>query len=495
MERTDNLQTLHFWMNGALTVMGSLLGLFAALTLMIDPSASGVFILRFLSWIVLSVFFVFSWWMMRWRRRVVAVLDQKVVDPRPVALEETARHGAREVSDGALGLEEGFGAVSDALRKVHLWLQDRAVRELDETLTPYREWRQEMVTGLREIHAMFQGIDVQESLDSKRLDRLRELERIAQSTEDASQSVCTITTETELMSMGMDSVGEVLSGVNGAVTEVKSSVGRMNSSVVEVRGLCREAHEQSRMAKRRTEEVTGSMERFIGATRKIQSIVDMIRIIAKQTNMLALNASIEAAGAGALGKGFSVVANEVKDLALKTAEATRKIYEGVGELQEASHHSEVAVKEIVQAIHTIGQSIEAIDRSTGVQEGIQQTIDQAMATVTAATAQVTGLMQELKESARQVFQSANEAADHTKEVARISAATASSPEETGSGDDNDRGVTIPTDVMMRLEGFLESFLKDTPSSDIALAAWRVSLDKATQRLGHAINLIDHRPGL
>jgi len=109
-------------------------------------------------------------------------------------------------------------------------------------------------------------------------------------------------------------------------------------------------------------EVMGRMESVREATEKVTDIVGIIDAIAVQTNLLALNAAIEAARAGDHGRGFGVVAVEVRSLSERAAAAAREIRQLV-----ASAHSEVAassqvVDHVAEAIATInGRVAEATE--------------------------------------------------------------------------------------------------------------------------------------
>ena len=125
------------------------------------------------------------------------------------------------------------------------------------------------------------------------------------------------------------------------------------------------------------EELGSSMEAICKASDEVGAINQMIETIATQTNLLALNATIEAARAGEAGRGFSVVAGEVKDLAGRTAEQAQHIatiLANSDSLARAARESSVqaykSLQEVVDRIRLVydglGENVEAT-REQGVQ--------------------------------------------------------------------------------------------------------------------------------
>ena len=100
------------------------------------------------------------------------------------------------------------------------------------------------------------------------------------------------------------------------------------------------------------QQTDGRIGKLSRAAQEIGDVVKLITAIAEQTNLLALNATIEAARAGEAGRGFAVVASEVKSLASQTAKATDEISNQIAGMQGATQESVAAIKEIGG---TIGQ--------------------------------------------------------------------------------------------------------------------------------------------
>ena len=118
-----------------------------------------------------------------------------------------------------------------------------------------------------------------------------------------------------------------------------------------------------RDAAKEAETTNAEIVELAQATQKIGDVVKLIRDIAGQTNLLALNATIEAARAGQAGKGFGVVASEVKLLAIQTGKATEEIAAQVLAVQSSTNDTIEAIRRITSRMQEISQYTSAVATS------------------------------------------------------------------------------------------------------------------------------------
>lgn len=135
-----------------------------------------------------------------------------------------------------------------------------------------------------------------------------------------------------------------------SVQTVASGAEEMSASIAEINQNVMESSKTTGIATAAANEAVTRVEALGGVSEKVGEVVKLINDIAEQTNLLALNATIEAARAGEAGKGFAVVASEVKSLATQTANATQEIERQIDDMKSASNLSIDAVRDVTKRI-------------------------------------------------------------------------------------------------------------------------------------------------
>ncbi|PCK30844.1 methyl-accepting chemotaxis protein [Pseudoalteromonas piscicida] len=154
--------------------------------------------------------------------------------------------------------------------------------------------------------------------------------------------------------------------------------------------------------------VSKTIEHLEKETESVGSILDVIRGIAEQTNLLALNAAIEAARAGEQGRGFAVVADEVRSLASRTQQSTDEIQEMISKLQNEAKRSVTMMRENVQdAKDTANKSAKTEELLTSISSAISTIKDMNLQIASASEEQNT-VTQQISQSVTEINETAQE---------------------------------------------------------------------------------------
>jgi len=150
-----------------------------------------------------------------------------------------------------------------------------------------------------------------------------------------------------------NSVAEAANHVGTEVQALAGTVVELSASIGEIASRIGDTADQSRNASESVKRGSEQFSLLADYAAKIGDVVELIQAIAAQTNMLALNATIEAARAGEAGQGFSVVAGEVKALAVRTTQATKEVSDQIEAIRRASSDAVTSMSEIDSSIARI----------------------------------------------------------------------------------------------------------------------------------------------
>ncbi len=222
-----------------------------------------------------------------------------------------------------------------------------------------------------------------------------------------------------------------------AINEMSATVNEVARNASEASQAARAADQESANGREVVSETVASIERLASEVERatgvihelekdsegIGSILDVIRTIAEQTNLLALNAAIEAARAGEHGRGFAVVADEVRTLASRTQESTaeiqtmiEKLQSGIAQAVTVMADSQVQAKDSVEHAVKADQSLDSISQAVGTITAMNEQIASAAEEQGAVSEEINRNVVEISAVAEQTAGGANEISNSVNEL-------------------------------------------------------------------------------
>ncbi|MCS7232812.1 MAG: methyl-accepting chemotaxis protein [Synergistetes bacterium] len=302
--------------------------------------------------------------------------------------------GSGEIAKLAIALNQMSDALKEYLRNI-----SEASRKIDSFSQTLKDVSHQIVSSAQEASSQVEEVN-------------KSIQDISASVEEVTSGIEQVAASAQNVSKAAQELSERSNEVSGAAREGDTLIKNVANMILQVR--------------EKIEQTAKIMSGLSEKAKNIVVIVGTINSIAEQTNLLALNAAIEAARAGEAGRGFAVVADEIRKLAESSREATSRIAQILNEVSQGAQVADGSIREtvsvfervvsqseqvlrqfnrIMDEISRIGSQIESLAAAAEEQSAASQEMSSAMDT---STRSITDIAQQVEQIARFVGEQAKE---------------------------------------------------------------------------------------
>jgi len=348
--------------------------------------------------------------MARWFNKFVAKLHEVMTKVARTAKEVKSVSGqvlggTRQISEGADIQMRSIETTAGAVRSVN-----DSINHVAQNATSLSTMAEESAVAILQMSSSIDEI-------------ARSASVLSSTVEDSTASILELSSSIQEIDQNVSKLNTATEDTSSSMTRIDDSIKQIRSTVIDTVQLSQEVTDDAERGRRATEmtiqgitkiqvysrQVSDVINGLKSRTESIGKILNVIDEVAEQTNLLALNAAIIAAQSGEHGKSFAVVAQEIKELADRTAASTKEIHGIIRDLQEESKNAVLAInrgtKSVEEGAQLAGEAGEALNKILGSSrqstERIQQ-IARATEDQTKGVRQVADAMRQVTEMVSQI---------------------------------------------------------------------------------------------
>ncbi|AXV35112.1 chemotaxis protein [Aeromonas hydrophila] len=264
--------------------------------------------------------------------------------------------------------------------------------------------KESLIGLLATMQGTLKGIIAQVSHSSEELSG--SADSIAQIAEQTAQFATSQQTSTQTMAAAIEELVVSISHLSDNATHADELSKVSANTLAEGSGVIKQTLDSIQSISDTVSNAASSIADLNSHTQQISEIIEVIRGIADQTNLLALNAAIEAARAGEQGRGFAVVADEVRNLASRSAASTQQITGMIGKIQSGA---DASIRSMENTVNNVSRGV-SLASQTG----------EAIASIQNHASNLTGLMGEISHTLREQSTAANEVVSTVGNITSLS---------------------------------------------------------------------------